>query len=97
MTIVHRQLLEAFSRRHPDARGAVAAWEAEVRDANWQRPHDVQQRYPKASVLKSSRCVFNLCGNRYRLIVKFNYPVGVAQVRWCGTHQEYDHIDAESV
>ncbi len=50
-----------------------------------------------ASILKGGRVVFNICGNRYRLVVKINYPAGIVFVRFIGTHAQYDAIDAETV
>lgn len=97
MKVVQLPLLDALASRHPDARAPLATWLAEARAATWRTPHDVLQRYPKASILKGSRCVFNILGNRYRLVVKINYGAGVVQVRWCGTHEDYDRIDAEVI
>ncbi|HAF38432.1 MAG TPA: type II toxin-antitoxin system HigB family toxin [Gammaproteobacteria bacterium] len=53
--------------------------------------------YGSASILKDGRCVFNICGNKYRLIVRINYDFGIIYIRWIGTHQAYDKINAEEV
>ncbi len=63
----------------------------------WQNPAEIKAQYGSASILKDSRVVFNICGNKYRLIVKINYPSSVVYVRFVGTHEEYDAIDAEVV
>ncbi len=52
MKVVQLPLLDAIASRHPDARAPLAAWLAEARAATWRTPHDVLQRYPKASILK---------------------------------------------
>lgn len=65
--------------------------------AEWRNPEDVKASYPKASILKSGRVVFNVKGNDYRLIVRVQYQAGILAIRFFGTHAEYDEIDAETV
>jgi mRNA interferase HigB len=67
-----------------------------VADADWARPTDVTRQFGGASILKAGRAVFNIAGNRYRLVVRINYPYRVVYVRFVGTHAEYDQIDAET-
>jgi len=68
-----------------------------VTRANWRTPEDIKSSYPKASILKSSRVVFNIKGNDYRLVAAVQYRAGVLAIRFFGTHAEYDRIDAETV
>jgi mRNA-degrading endonuclease HigB of HigAB toxin-antitoxin module len=68
-----------------------------VTRAEWRNPEDVKASYPKASILKVGRVVFNIKGNDYRLIARVQYQAGVLMIRFFGTHAEYDKIDAESV
>jgi mRNA interferase HigB len=70
---------------------------AEAKHAAWQKPADVKGKYGTASILKGSRVVFNICGNKYRLVVKINYPHQVICVRFLETHEEYDAINAETI
>jgi mRNA interferase HigB len=63
----------------------------------WFSPNDVKQNYINASILKDSRVVFNIKGNSYRLIVKFNYEKQWAFIRFIGTHAEYDKINADTI
>ena len=65
--------------------------------AQWRNPEDVKTSYPKASILKASRVIFNIKGNDYRLVAALQYRVGVLVIRFFGTHGEYDRIDAETV
>jgi mRNA interferase HigB len=58
---------------------------------------DVKASYPKASILKAGRVVFNIKGNDYRLIARVQYQAGVLAIRFFGTHAEYDKVDAETV
>jgi mRNA interferase HigB len=91
-----RQFWEASSGRG-DARRALEAWHREARRATWKSPQEIKQRYRTASVLKGGRVVFNICGNRYRLVVRINFGQQIAYIRFLGTHAEYDAIDVETV
>jgi mRNA interferase HigB len=100
MRIIAKRALRQFWERHPQGAGAKAAleaWHAQVLDADWARPAHVKQQYGDASILKGSRVVFNIAGNKYRLVVRINYPYRVVYVRFVGTHGEYDDIDAEVI
>jgi mRNA interferase HigB len=79
------------------ARSQYDAWRNIVARAEWRNPEDVKVSYPKASILRASRVVFNVKGNDYRLIARVQYRAGVLEIRFFGTHAEYDRIDAETV
>jgi mRNA interferase HigB len=79
------------------ARSQYQAWLDIVGRAQWRNPEDVKASYPKASILKGSRVVFNIKGNDYRLIARIQYQAGVLAIRFFGTHAKYDEIDAETV
>ncbi len=83
-------LIEEFSKRHPDSAGPLSAWKSEVESANWKKPLDIKQKYPKASIISGTRAVFNIKGNEYRLDLQVAFGVGVAQIMRIGTHAEYD-------
>jgi mRNA interferase HigB len=63
----------------------------------WQSPAHVKASYADASILKSGRVVFNVGGNRFRLVARIDYRSGIVYVRFVGTHAEYDRIDAETI
>lgn len=65
--------------------------------AQWRTPEDVRAAYPKVSILKGGRVVFNVKGNDYRLIARLQYQAGVIAIRFFGTHAEYHEVDAETV
>ena len=79
------------------ARSQYHAWLDIVARAEWRTPEDVKASYPKASILKAGRVVFNIKGNDYRLIGRLQYQAGILAIRFFGTHAEYDEIDAETV
>jgi mRNA interferase HigB len=100
MRIIAKRTLRQFWETHP--RGAAAkvplqVWHSTVGGADWATPADVKATYRDASILKESRVVFNISGNRYRLVARINYPYRVVYVRFVGTHEEYDAIDAETI
>jgi mRNA interferase HigB len=79
------------------ARAQYQAWLGIVSRAPWRNPEDVKASYPKASILKGGRVVFNIKGNDYRLVARIQYQAGVVSIRFFGTHAQYDDIDAETV
>jgi mRNA interferase HigB len=97
MRIIAKATLRRFWKDHPDAEQSLRAWHSEAKAATWMAPADVKAKYRSASVLKGSRIVFNIGGNKYRLIVKINYPFQVVYVRFVGTHEDYDRVDAETI
>ncbi len=97
MRIISRKALREFWEMHPDARQPLQAWYADVRHADWKSPTDVKNVYQTASIVAGNRVVFNIKGNRYRVVVAVQYPHGIVYVRFVGTHQEYDQIDATTV
>ena len=79
------------------ARSQYDAWRAIAEKSQWKRPEDVKKSHPKASILKGGRVVFNIKANDYRLIALVQYQNGVMMIRFFGTHEEYDKVDAETV
>jgi mRNA interferase HigB len=93
MRVAGRLLLEQFGKAYPDAQGQLDAWLAELRAATWISPHELKQRYPSASLLGGGRVVFNIRGNRYRLLAVIDYRNQQCVVQRIGTHNEYDTWD----
>ena len=79
------------------ARAQYEAWRAIAERSQWKTPEDVKEGHPKASILKSGRVVFNIKANDYRLIAVVQYENGVMMIRFFGSHEEYDQVDAETV
>ena len=97
MRIISRKRLREFWEHHPDARQALQAWYADVKYANWQTPADIKNVYRNASIVANNRAIFNIKGNKYRLVVVVQYQYGIVYIRFVGTHQEYDKIDAATI
>ena len=82
--------LDDYRREHADVRGALDAWQLEVERSHWSGPQDVKNRYPSASILSDNKVIFNIKGNKYRLVVKAKYEKGIVLIEWVGTHAEYN-------
>lgn len=97
MRIIKIRTLREFWECQPDAEEPLLAWYREAKAADWDRPTRIKETHGSASILKESRVVFNIHGNKFRLIVKINYPYRVVYIRFVGTHKEYDEINAEEI
>jgi len=97
MGVISRKRLTEFWKREPAAKDQLKSWFTEAEDADWKNPADVKAKYGSASILKGGPVVFNICGNKYRLVVRINYDYDTVYVRFIGTHAEYDKIDAETI
>jgi len=97
MRIISRKALRVFWEEHPDALPSLQAWYADVKRARWKSPTDIKRVYRNASIVGNQRVVFNIKGNKYRLIVAVQYEFEIVFIRFVGTHQEYDQVDAATV
>ena len=97
MRIISRKTLRKFWERHPDTRQSLQAWYADVKHATWKAPTDIKTIYRNASFVANNRVVFNIKGNKYRLVVAIQYEYGIVYIRFIGSHQEYDRIDAGTI
>jgi mRNA interferase HigB len=97
MHVIARRPLIDFWKEHPDAEGSLKAWYHEADKANWHSGDDIKRRYATASILNRERVVFNIRGNSYRLVVRINYASQTIFVRFIGTHEQYNDINAETI
>src|ERR1035437_102048 len=97
MRVIAKKILREFWQRQNDSEDQLKTWYKEASKAIWTSPGDIKSEYPRASILKSGRVVFNICGNKYRLIVQINYSRRCVFIRFIGTHSEYDLIDADKI
>lgn len=95
--IIAKRTLREFWEKHSDSEQYLKTWYETTKNSNWTSPVDVKQTYINASILKDSRVVFNIKGNTYRLIVKFNFDRQWAFIRFVGTHAEYNKINADTI
>ena len=100
MRVIALSSLKAFwasTLAYRDAEEPTLAWYREVLKADWATPNQVKEKFASASVLRDGRVVFNIAGNKYRVIVWINYPYRVVYIRFIGTHKQYDAIDAQTI
>ena len=89
MRIIARRALREFWEQHPDSEQSLRAWYYDVQAAIWKFPADIKRTYADASILGQNRVVFNVKGNRYRLITEVNYRFRRIYIRHVLTHAEY--------
>lgn len=97
MRILSRPRLLDFGEKFPDAKSALEAWYHETKKAEWKTPNEIKAQYRNASFVKNNRVVFNIAGNKYRLVVRIDYRSAIVFIRFIGSHAEYDKIDVEEV
>ena len=82
-----------FAAKHPDAASAIQTWSALVKRATWTKNTDIRDFFGSASFVGDRKVVFNIKGNKYRLLAQINYEIGNVLVLRVGTHAEYDKWD----
>lgn len=84
-------------RNYKDSEQPLRAWYQEARRADWNNYNEIKAQYRTASLIKGNRVVFNIAGNKYRLVVRINYKLKIVYIRFIGTHSDYDKIDVEKI
>jgi len=100
MRVIALSTLKAFwgnGTDYKDAREPCLAWYWQVLMADWASPAVVKADFGNANILRDGRVVFNIAGNKYRLVVWVNYAYRVVYIRFIGTHRQYDAIDAQTI
>ena len=95
--IFSKSTLREYWETHPDTEHYLKTWYDTAMNSDWKNPNDIKMTYASASILKNSRIVFNIRGNSYRLVTKFNFEKQWIFVRFIGTHEEYNKIDANTI
>jgi mRNA interferase HigB len=97
LRIISKKILQDFWEVHTDTEQQLKSWFKETSNAEWKNPNEVKTEYPSASILTDNRIVFNIKGNKYRLIIKVNYNYQMIWIRFIGTHAVYDRINANEI
>jgi mRNA interferase HigB len=99
MRVIAKSTLKRFWEQpaYNEARGPLESWYEETVKANWLSPQAVKNQYGNASICGNNRVVFNIGGNKYRLVVEIQYRAGIVWVKFIGTHAQYDKINVETV
>jgi len=98
VSIIANSSLQKFWERPGcgDARGPLHSWNVEAIKATWRSPQHIKDQYASMRICGNSRVVFNIDGNKYRLVVEMRYQAGIMWVKFVGTHVQYDRIDVET-
>lgn len=97
MRIIAVKNLKEFWERHPQEKNSLKSWHDETKKANWNNTQDIKKRYIRADFLKNNRVIFDISGNRCRLVVEINYNFKIVFIKFIGTHKEYEEIDPEMI
>ena len=99
MRVIAKSTLKKFwgQAEYSDAQAPLESWHEETLKADWKTPQAVKAQYGSASICGNNRVVFNIGGNKYRLVVEMQYQAGIAWIKFIGTHAQYDRIDVENV
>ncbi|WP_198305737.1 type II toxin-antitoxin system HigB family toxin [Arcobacter vandammei] len=99
MRVISKKTLKDFYEQsiYQDSKEPLEAWHKEIVKADFKNPNDIKELYRSASIVVNNRVVFNIHGNKYRLVVKINYFAQVVYIRFIGTHKEYDKIDVTQI
>ena len=97
MKVFNTPQIEKAYKKYTDAIGPLQNWYQEVEEADWDTPAKLKERYPNASVIRGDLVVFNIKGNRYRLVARINFRKRLVFVKFFGAHSDYDRINVEEV
>lgn len=95
--IAKRTLVQFWESGHGDAEQPLKTWHALAKASSWSHPKEIKEKFSTASFLANNRVVFNISGNKYRLVVKVEYELQTVYIRFIGSHADYDKIDASII
>ena len=97
MFIANKEILDEFVQRHAQSAAPLNKWVERVKCAEWHNHSDLKRMFPSADYVKNGRYVFNIGGNSYRLVAVVIFIGEVVNIRFVGTHAEYDKIDSSTI
>ena len=99
MRIISKKTLKDFyeQKLYKDSKNSLEAWHQEVLKADWNNPNEVKKQFGNASIVGDNKIIFNIHGNKYRLIVKINYFAKIVFIKFIGTHKQYDSINVMEI
>ena len=95
--VIANKTLVEYYEKNKEIKSQLEAWYDEAKNAEWKNPQEVKKKYGSASIIGGNKVVFNIKGNKYRLMTEINYQMKIVYIRFIGTHKEYDKINAEEI
>ncbi len=95
--VIAKKTLVEYYKKNKEIKSQLEAWYREAKNAEWKYSQEIKEKYRSASIIGGNRVVFNIKGNKYRLVTEINYQMKVVHIRFIGTHKEYDKINAEEI
>jgi mRNA interferase HigB len=92
MVIITRKTIQTYGENNVNAIDALNDWYMRVKLADWSSFNELKKEFPSCDYVGNDRFVFNIKGNRYRLIAIIHFDVRTVYIRFIGTHAEYDKI-----
>lgn len=99
MRVISKKTLKEFYENniYQDSKNSIESWHKEVLQANWNNSNEIKQQYCNASIVGNNKIIFNIHGNKYRLIVKINFDAKIVFVKFIGTHKQYNNINVKDI
>src|SRR5258706_9160688 len=95
--IINRKTLLEYCKKYPQAAVGLQEWYYELSRAKFKNFNELKRVYANASMVKDDRVVFNIVGNKYRLVTRIVFDYKMIQIKWFGSHKEYDSIDVNII
>jgi mRNA interferase HigB len=95
--VVSKKTLVEYYEKHKETKSQLEAWYHEVKNAEWKNTQEIKEKYRSASIIGGNIVVFNIKGNKYRLVTKINYQMKIVYIKLIGTHKEYNKINVEEI
>jgi len=95
--VISKKTLVEYYEKHNETKSQLETWYHEVKNAKWKNPQEIKQKYASTSIIGGNKVVFNIKGNKYRLVTKINYRMKIVYIKFIGTHKEYDKINVEEM
>lgn len=97
MIVINQRLLDTFSLKHASARKSIATWKKITEDVTWKKKLDILNSFPNAKILQNKRARFEIVHNKFRLIGEISFEQQIVEVRFIGSHTEYDRINPSTI
>ena len=97
MRVIAVKTIKLYAKKKKEAEQSLFAWYQEACKAGWKNHNELKQQFHNASIAGDKRVIFNIHGNKYRLVVDIEYHLQIIFIVWVGTHKEYDKIDVKTV